>query len=37
MLKPGDRGEVCRVINTIQNYRLEHNVTPQFAVRAKTD
>lgn len=37
MLKPGDRDEVCRVINIIQNYWLEHNVTPQFALRAKTD
>ena len=35
--KPGNRGEVSRVIELIQRYWLEHNVVPQLVLRAKTD
>jgi CheY-like chemotaxis protein len=37
LLKPADRGEVDRVIHVIQNYWLEHNVSPPLVLRAKTN
>lgn len=37
LVKPGDRNEVFRVISVIQNYWLEHNVSPALVLRAKTE
>jgi CheY-like chemotaxis protein len=34
LLKPADRNEVYRVIDLIQKYWLEHNVTPPLVLRA---
>lgn len=37
LLKPTDRSEVSRIIGVIQNYWLEHNVSPALILRARTD
>lgn len=37
LVKPGDPNEVFRVIQVVQNYWLEHNVSPALVLRAKTD
>jgi|SRR5579872_4926220 len=36
LLKPGDRNEVSRVVHVIQNYWLEHNITPQLVLSAQS-
>jgi CheY-like chemotaxis protein len=33
LLKPGDRKEIWRVVELIQNYWLAHNVTPPLVLR----
>jgi CheY-like chemotaxis protein len=37
LLKPVDRHEISRVVGAIQNYWLEHNVTPALVLKAKKD
>src|SRR5258708_4174419 len=37
LLKPADRNEITRVINIIQQYWLDNNVSPPLVMRAKTD
>jgi CheY-like chemotaxis protein len=34
LLKPGDRKEIWRIVELIQNYWLSHNVTPPLVLRA---
>ena len=34
LLKPADRNEIYRVVDVIQKYWLEHNVTPSLVLRA---
>jgi len=36
LLKPGDRREIWRVVEIIQNYWLSHNVTPPLVLRASS-
>ena len=33
LLKPGDRNEIYRVVQIIQDYWLQHNVTPPLVLR----
>ena len=37
LLKPADRKEVFRVVQLVQTYWLQHNVSPALILRAKAD